>query len=331
MTTFSVNIATRNRPSLFANALASVLRQTCDTIEIIVVNDGSDEEHLTQYRTIIAAASRPVHFHSLIPRPKGHGAGYARNFAASKATGTYLCFLDDDDFWTDDNYLERVKTAIAKRDSAPHLIFSNQTAFFHNVRKVGPIWLEALASKITLSTHNREEDEFYRVNVNELLNSGGFCHMNTMIVRRQLFDSVGGLDEDIRWEQDHDLFLRLIDRAEVMLLSPAFVSQHNIPDPTKRDNLTTSLDEVQRRLDQLRVFEKASLFAAHPAIRAHGRQHQGYTLKRISEALASAGDRRSAVYYARLALAAAPTMKWLGYSSVLAIGTLVGGRGESNR
>ena len=56
----------------------------------------------------------------------------------------------------------------------------------------------------------------------------------------------------------------------------------------------------------------------HPAIRAHGRQYQGYTLKRIAEALAAAGDKRSAAYYARLALAAAPTMKWAGYTAYLA-------------
>ena len=331
MTTFSVIIATRNRPALFAKALGSVLRQTCDAIEIVVVNDGSDEEHLNAYRKTIDAASRVVQFHSLFRRPKGHGAGYARNFAASKAAGNYLCFLDDDDFWTDDHYLERVQSAIANRERAPDLIFSNQAAFFDNMRKEGPIWLEGLAGRIARSTHDGKEDGFYRVNVCDLLNSGGFCHMNTMIVRRALFDSVGGLDEDIRWEHDHDLFLRLIDRAEVMLLSPAFVSQHNIPNPSKRDNLTTSLDETRRRLDQVRVFEKASLFAARPEIRAHGRRYQGYTLKRIAEALAAAGDRRSAVYYARLALAAAPTIKWLGYSSLLTLGYFVGKRDDSDR
>ena len=137
-----------------------------------------------------------------------------------------------------------------------------------------------------------------------------------MIVRRALFDAIGGMDEDIRWEEDHDFFLRLIDRAEIMLLSPAIVSQHNIPDPTKRSNLTPLQDEIRRRLDQLRIFEKASLFAAHPAIRAHGRQHQGYTLKRIAEALAAANDYRAAAFYARQALGAAPTLKWAAYTAL---------------
>jgi glycosyltransferase involved in cell wall biosynthesis len=314
MAPFSVIIATRNRPSQFAQALRSVLSQTCDPLEIIVVNDGSDEEHEVQYHAIIEAAKRPVHFSSLVRRPKGHGAGYARNFAASLASAEYLCFLDDDDFWTDDDYLARIQFARARSHHAPDLIFSNQSAFFGTLRKEGPIWLEGLAARIERSANRPDECGLYRVDVQELLDSGGFCHMNAMIVRRALFDSIGGMDEDIRWEEDHDLFLRLIDRAETMLLSPAFVSQHNIPDPAKRASLTTSLDEIRRRLDQLHVFEKASLFAAHPAIRTHGRQYHGYTLKRIAEALATTGDRRAAAYYARQALAAAPTLKWAGYT-----------------
>lgn len=78
---------------------------------------------------------------------------------------------------------------------------------------------------------------------------------------------------------------------------------------------------MQRRPFQFRVFEKVSLFAAHLAIRVHGRQYHGYTLKRIAEALAAAGDKHSAAYNARLALAAAPTLKWTGYAAPLILST----------
>ena len=151
MATFSVIIATRNRPSLFATALGSVLSQTCDGLEIIVVNDGSDEEYVAQYHAIIEAAKRPVHFSSLVRRPNGHGAGFARNFGASLASSEYLCFLDDDDFWTDDDYLARIQFARARHDRPPDLIFSNQAAFFGNLRKEGPIWLEGLAARLERS------------------------------------------------------------------------------------------------------------------------------------------------------------------------------------
>jgi len=128
MTRFSVIIPSRNRPSLLRESLASVTAQSCDSMEIIVVDDGSDDRHLGNYRTIAKDAGKPVSFHSLPQRPMGHGPGYTRNFAAARATGDYLCFLDDDDSWTDASYLDRVGAAL-EANPAADLHLSNQAAF----------------------------------------------------------------------------------------------------------------------------------------------------------------------------------------------------------
>lgn len=317
MPIFSIILATRNRPSLFARALESVVCQTCESLEIIVVNDGSDEEHLADYRAITDAPTRPIQVHYLMKRPNGHGQSYAVNVGAAAAKGDYLCFLDDDDFWTDSDYLLRIQNSIAKGKDTPDLIFSSQLAFLNNRREKGPIWLEGLAAQLA-ATRLPEECGLYRVNVGELVSSGGFCHMNTIIVRRILFDTIRGMDESIRWECDHDLFLRLIDRAETMLLSTVFVARHNIPDPAGAASMTTSLNEIERRLFQLRVFDKAALFATRPEIRAHGRRYKGYTLKRIVESVAKQKDYKAGAFYAREALGAAPTLKWAAYWAYLA-------------
>ena len=316
MPTFSIILATRNRPALFSRALESVASQSCNCIEIIVVNDGSDEAHRAEYRAVVERATKPIQFHSLVPRPNGHGQSYAVNFGAACAAGEYLCFLDDDDLWTDYDYLSRIHRSIQKRTDAPDLIFSGQAAYVGDRRKQGPIWLEGLADQLA-SSRSPEKDGLYRVNLDELIGSGGFCHMNTMIVRRTLFDGVDGMDEAIRWECDHDLFLRVVDRAKTMLLSPVFVSRHNIPDPARAASMTTSLSEIERRLYQLRVFDRAALFAKQPQIRALGRLHKGYTLKRIAEMLAKQAQNKAAAFYAREALGAAPTLKWAAYWSYL--------------
>lgn len=321
---FSVIIATRNRPGLFARALDSVQRQNCEDFEIIVVNDGSDDAHLPEYQNALEIAARPIQFHSLVHRPKGHGPGYVQNFAAAMATGRYLCFLDDDDTWTDESYLSRITTVIARLGEPPDLLFSSQAAFFHDQREEGPIWLEGLATQLQNSSRQAEEGGFYRVTVEEILGSGGFCHINSMIVRRALFDAVGGMDESIRWEQDHDFFLRLIDRAKAKLLSPVVVSRHNIPDPAKGSSSTTSLGTIERRLYQLRVFDKAILFACHPEIRSYARKQKGYKLKGIAETLVANKDYRAAAFYAREALGAAPTLKWAAYTGLISLRSLVG-------
>src|ERR1700760_1044964 len=107
MPTISVIIATRNRSVPFAAALTSVLAQTTLPLEIVVINDGSDETHLDAYRIAIAAGGDRVRYFELIARPKGHGPSYALNVGVSRARGDYIAFLDDDDSWIDPGHLGR--------------------------------------------------------------------------------------------------------------------------------------------------------------------------------------------------------------------------------
>jgi glycosyltransferase involved in cell wall biosynthesis len=320
MTTFSVILATRNRPQLFCRALQSVLDQSCGEMEIIVVNDGSDDEHEGEYREIIEQATRPIQFHSLLQRRNGHGQSYALNFGAAKARGEYLCFLDDDDEWTDFEYLRRAGTTL--QAERPDLHFSNQSAYLHDQRKPGPIWIEDVADLLMRSGRNALPGGAYSVSLDDLLRSSGFCHLNTMIVRRSLFLGVGGMDEGIRWECDHDIYLRLVDRAQTMLYAPDCVSRHNIPDPAKTLSMTTALGELERRLYQLRVFDKAALFASHSAIRDLGRKQKGYTLKRIAETLVAQQQYAAALCYAREAFGVSPTLKWAAYTVYVTLARL---------
>jgi glycosyltransferase involved in cell wall biosynthesis len=313
---FSVVIATRDRPQLFRQALDSVLAQTVTEIEVIVVNDGSSPEYQLEYESIIhAVAPRRVQFFSLIARPKGHGPGYARNFGATKANAPYLCFLDDDDWWTDPNHLELARAVIAETDAPVDLYMTNQAAFLHGEQRPGPIWIEDLPEILNKLSNRPDRHGVHTVVSEELLLSLGFCHLNTLIVRRALFEEIGGFDENTRWEEDRDLYLRLIDSAHIMKYAPVMVARHNIPDPTKRANLTTVHTEFERRLSQLRLLDRAIIFSQHVAIREYGRRYKSYTLKRIAELLAADGRHTEAAFYAREALGARPTIKWAAYTA----------------
>jgi glycosyltransferase involved in cell wall biosynthesis len=313
---FSVIIATRNRPAPFRQALESVLAQSWSDIEIIVVNDGSVAEHQPEYDSILRAVEpRPVRSLALIPRPKGHGGSYARNFGASEANAPYLCFLDDDDCWIDRDHLGRARAIIADSTVPVDLYMTNQSAFLRNERQPGPIWIEDLQTILAGFDNRLDYHGAYTVNVDELLQSHGFCHLNTMIVRRQLYQKIGGMEETIRWEEDRDLYLRLIDQANVMKYAPFTVARHNIPDFTKAESMTTMLSDLERRVFQLTVLNRALYLARHPAIRAHARRHKGYTLKRITQSLATARRYTEAAHYAREALRIGPTAKWAGYTA----------------
>jgi glycosyltransferase involved in cell wall biosynthesis len=313
---FSVVMATRNRPALFRQALESVLAQSCRDIEIIVVNDGTASEHRPRYEsTIGGVASIRVQSLALIPRPEGHGGSFARNFGAAAANAPYLCFLDDDDTWTDHNHLSRARAVITESETPVDVYMTNQAAFLNDKQQPGPIWIEDLPPILAKLGNRPDRHGTHTVALDELLRSQGFCHLNTLIVRRALYEEIGGLDEKNGWEHDRDLYLRLIDRAAVIRYAPVTVARHNVPDPSKRANLTTAHSDFERLLSQLRLLDRAIYCGRHAAIRAYGRRHKAYTLKRIAEALAAAGRHAEATFYAREALGAGPTVKWAAYTA----------------
>jgi glycosyltransferase involved in cell wall biosynthesis len=315
---FSVVMATRDRPALFAEALASVLAQRDVSIEVIVVNDGSNADAVAAYQPVWARARAQLgdrfQVHHLVHRPRGHGQSYSLNFGVAQASGRHVCFLDDDDYWTDDGHLARAATAIAAADADGRgevdLYMANQSAWISPDRPVGTLWLGQLAAQLQATGRQPDILGCYQVDVPDLMACDGFCHVNCLVVRRALFQLVGGMDESIRWECDRDLYLKLVEAAGHMLHHPAVVSYHRVPDPAKAVNMTTALPMVDKRLLQSIVLDRALLRSRHPSILRHARQHKGYALKRIAEELARAGRWPEAALYARQALGAAPGPGW---------------------
>jgi glycosyltransferase involved in cell wall biosynthesis len=249
----------------------------------------------------------------LVRRAKGHGSSYSLNYGVDQALGEYVCFLDDDDLWTDAGHLTRAAGVLAHHRQAGlpvDVYMSNQDAWRDGRRLPDAIWLEALEGRLQARGLLPEHGGAYRVGIPELLQVEGFCHLNCLIVRRGFFLQVGGLDEGIRWENDHDLYLRLLDAAQHLQHHPAFTARHHVPDPKAGTSITTSLGQIERRLWQLRALDKTALFLKSPLLRAYGRRHKGYALKRIAHELAAQGDWATAGYYAREALGVLPTLKW---------------------
>ena len=90
----SVIIPTHNRASLVCDAVKSVLAQTYNNIEIIVVDDGSTDDT----RSVVTALSGNIKY---ILQEK-QGPGVARNRGIDEASGDWIAFLDSDDLWLPD-------------------------------------------------------------------------------------------------------------------------------------------------------------------------------------------------------------------------------------
>jgi len=311
----SIVLATRDRPALFQEALASVLAQTHAAKEVIVVNDGSSSASLAAYQPDWAAAAHALggrfQAHNLVHRPKGHGQSYALNYGVAQARGDYVCFLDDDDKWTDPGHLARMVTAVQQRQQSGQtvdLYMANQDAWMGETQRVGTLWLGTLEAELAARGRSADPDGCHVVTVDDLMASTGFCHLNCLTVRRALFEQVGGMDEGVRWECDRDLFLKLVDQAQTMLFHPRVMSYHRVPDPSKSTNMTTSLAMLEKRLLQSLVLDRALIRARHPAIRRHARQHKVYALERMAIEYAERADWTDARFLAAQAFGARPSL-----------------------
>lgn len=99
----SVIIPTYNRVDMVGNAIKSVLAQTYDNYEIIVVDDGSTDDT----KTLIATNFPQARY---IAKPNG-GQASARNKGLEYATGKYIASLDSDDLWGE-SFLTKMVAAI---------------------------------------------------------------------------------------------------------------------------------------------------------------------------------------------------------------------------
>jgi glycosyltransferase involved in cell wall biosynthesis len=188
----SVVIPTLDRPKLLLRAIDSVLRQTHDDIEVIVVVDRPDPDTVSALRSVNDPRSQ------LIVNPHPSTAAGARNAGADHAKGEWIAFLDDDDEWLP-NKLER-QIAFASR-RAPALVSCLS-------RVVTPtatyVWPKAIYD-------NSGPIDEYLFDRRSLLGGSGMIQTSSFLLPRWLFDKVRFNVESAH--DDWEFVLRLSKQA----------------------------------------------------------------------------------------------------------------------
>ena len=91
----SAIIVTHNRLPLLKRAVKSVENQTYDNIELIVVDDASDDGTNIYGDELIKRGYKYLY----IDKEHSKGGNHARNVGIKNSTGEYIALLDDDDYW----------------------------------------------------------------------------------------------------------------------------------------------------------------------------------------------------------------------------------------
>ena len=208
MPTVSVIIPAYNAEPFIAETVKSALAQTFTDLEVIVVDDGSSDR----------TAARLENFGEQIRvlRQANAGVARARNAGAEIATGSWLAFLDADDLWLP-HKLERQMAA----PDAP-MLYADR--FNIGARKELPL----VQSEVTPM---HDGDVFL-----PLLLEGNFITNSSVVVRREVFEELGGFASGVSPAEDWDLWLRLAERHRVSLCTEPLVRYRFHPDGASRNH-----------------------------------------------------------------------------------------------
>lgn len=186
--TFTAIIPTSNRPELLLLAVDSVRKQTYSPVEIIVVDNDPDSSAEAAIQPVMEEDDRVRYLAASTVR----GPSHARNAGAGQAKGEYLAFLDDDDLWRP-KFLEHVDAQINRQPV--QLVLA---------------WFDRMQGERTTPGKGIQAGVSIRV----LLTSGnpGITGSN-IIIHRDLFETIGGFDEDLEYSEDRDFLIRLVSRG----------------------------------------------------------------------------------------------------------------------
>lgn len=180
-------IPTHNRNEFLVEAVNSVLSQTFQPFEIIIVNNGSNAIDLSE------DIKNKVAVFNIVPNA---GASQARNFGATMAQGEYLAFLDDDDLWSSD-YLMNVSKVLDKNKcvvSRLDKMLDGKISHFKNAH-----------DKLTIN--------------NLFIYNPGVTGSN-VVISKDLFFKVGGYDIKLVTSEDKSLIAEIIMSGEKIVVLP---------------------------------------------------------------------------------------------------------------
>lgn len=208
----SVVIPAYNAERYIGEAIESVLAQTYAPVETIIVDDGSSDG------TAEAAASYDEV--TVIAQENG-GPSAARNRGFAACAGEFVAFHDSDDTMTPDKLAVQVGHLLDHSDVG--CVLAEQEVVIEPGAEL-PFWIEG--SKVPTVMPPRPAE----------LADEPMVHPMTMVVRRAVFERVGGFDESMRAAEDFDWMLRASEEEiEIARLASVLLRRRVRPDSLTQD------------------------------------------------------------------------------------------------
>jgi hypothetical protein len=202
------------RADFLRSAVESILAQSCDQFELILIDDGAERQIKNVLREYTDRRIR------LIMHEENLGLARSLNEGITLARGKYLARQDADDV----SMAMRIERQVKFLEANPDVVLLG-TAF-----QV----IDERERKLSIVRMGEQDEDLRRL----LLSKNCFCHGSVMM-RRDAVIQVGGYRE-LETCQDYDLWLRLAERSRIA----------NLPDPLYHWRLTGSAVSIRKAMTQ---------------------------------------------------------------------------------
>lgn len=190
----SVVIPAFNSEKTIRETIESVLNQTWNNLELIVINDGSQDSTLDVINSIKDPRLKVFSYSNA-------GVSVSRNRGTSQAKGEFISFIDADDLWTKDKLEGQLKA-----------LQTNPQA------EVAYSWTDHIDENsqfLRIGAHATENGDVYA----ELLKSNFLANGSNILIRTQALKDVGDFDSSFTPAEDWDMYLRLAARYHFVAVS----------------------------------------------------------------------------------------------------------------
>lgn len=209
MLTVSVIVPTYNTLTYLPDAIDSILKQTFEDFEIILVNDGSTDRTDQWAKKLTDPRIRYIY-------QENQGLSAARNTGIDLAQGRYVALLDADDLW-EPTKLEK-QVAYLEANPEVGMVHSWVSFMDEQGRSTGRIW-KTYAEGMALS---------------QLLHRNDVAVLS-VLVRRECFAKVGAFDPSLRSLEDWDMWLRLAVHYSIAVIKEPLARYRQLPGSMSRN------------------------------------------------------------------------------------------------
>lgn len=242
----SVIVPAYNAETFIQRTLDSILTQTYTNIEVLVVDDGSQDGTAEIIESYVKKNSRVI-----LLKQKNAGVAAARNLAIEKSRGQYIAPIDADDIWYPQK-LEKQVQCLLEADQSVGLVYAWSVSIDEDDKIIGTINIESY------NFFQSIEGTVYPA----LIYTNFIGNASVPLIRRSCFEKVGGYNSKLKAHnaqgcEDWDICLRISEHYKFRVVREILIGYRRV-----RESMSCDYRSMERSYNMI----MADLRSKHPEI-----------------------------------------------------------------